>query len=227
MGASLALIIYNGLSPDDFDAENRQRVATLRPSAGSRYDRFQQTYRSDPVAFIHDCVDWEGGSPADYQDDILSRLIDKRRVAVRASHGIGKTATAALAILRFSLTRDGDDWKIPITASAWRQLSKFLWPEVHKWARRLHWSAIGRQPFDPRKELLTQNMHLATGEAFPLASDESALMEGAHADHLLFVYDEGKAIPDATWDATEGAFAGTGEALALAISTPGPPLGRF
>lgn len=223
----MALIIYNGLSPDDFDADARRQSEALRPSPGSRYARFQLTYRDDPVAFIHDCIDWEGGAPADYQDDILARLISKRRVAVRASHGVGKTMTAAVAILWFALTRDGDDWKIPCTASAWRQLSKYLWPEVHKWTRRIHWSAIGRAPFDPRKELLTLNMHLATGEAFALASDEAALMEGAHADRLLYIYDEAKTVPDATWDATEGAFAGTGEALALAISTPGPPLGRF
>src|SRR3972149_5152792 len=79
----------------------------------------------------------------------------------------------------------------------------------------------------PRPELLTPTPRLATGEAFALASDEAANMEGAHADHLMYVYDEAKVVPDDTWDATEGAFAGTGEALALAISTPGPPLGRF
>ena len=227
MGESLALIIYNGLSPDDFSAESQRQVAALRPSIGSRYDHFQHTYRDDPAAFIHDCVDWEGGAPADYQTDIAERLVEHGRVSVRASHSIGKTAAAALALLWFALTRDGDDWKIPTTASNWRQLSKFLWPEVHKWARRLHWSAIGRPPFDPRTEMLTLNLRLATGEAFAMASDDSASMEGAHADRLMFIYDEAKAIPDETWDATEGAFAGQGEALALAISTPGPPLGRF
>src|SRR3972149_5152790 len=70
LGESLALIIYNGLSPDDFSAESQRQVAALRPSIGSRYDHFQHTYRDDPAAFIHDCVDWEGGSPADYQPDI-------------------------------------------------------------------------------------------------------------------------------------------------------------
>src|SRR3972149_4282876 len=187
----------------------------LRVDPGTPYGRFQPPSRDDPAAFIHDCVDWEGGSPADYQTDIAERLISKRRVGVRAAHAVGKTTTAAIVILWFALTRDGDDWKIPCTASAWRQLSKYLWPEIHKWARRLHWSAIGRPPFDPRTELLTLTPRLATGEAFALASDEAANMEGAHADHLMYVYDEAKVVPDDTWDATEGAFAGTGEALAL------------
>jgi len=44
------------------------------------------------------------------------------------------TAMAAWVILWFALTREaeGTDWKIPVTASAWRQLSKFLMPELHK-----------------------------------------------------------------------------------------------
>jgi len=43
---------------------------------------------------------------------------------------------------------------------------------------------------------------------------------------VVYVYDEAKAIPDKTWDASEGAFA-SGEAFALAISTPGVTSGRF
>src|SRR3989304_4567584 len=143
LGESLALIIYNGLSPDDFSAESQRQVAALRPSIGSRYDHFQHPYRDAPAAFIHDCVDWEGGSPADYQTDIAERLISKRRVAVRASHAVGKTTTAAIVILWFALTRDGDDWKIPCTASALRQLSKYLWPEIHQGAWPLPWARHG------------------------------------------------------------------------------------
>jgi hypothetical protein len=127
--------------------------------------------------------------------------------------------------LWFALTRDGQDWKIPTTASAWRQLTKFLWPEIRKWARLLKWDAIGRDPFS-RYELLKLNMDLDTGEAFAVASDTPELIEGAHADHILYIFDESKAIQDATFDAAEGAFS-TGEAYALAISTPGEPSGRF
>jgi len=47
-----------------------------------------------------------------------------------------------------------------------------------------------------------------------------------HADRLLYVFDEAKAIPGPTWDAAEGALA-SGDCYALAISTPGEPQGRF
>ena len=88
-----------------------------------------------------------------------------------------------------------------------------------------------RGPFTSQ-ELTTLQLKLTTGQAFAVASDNEALIEGAHASALLYVYDESKAIPDKTWDAVEGAFANAGEetgkvAYAFAISTPGPPIGRF
>jgi hypothetical protein len=190
---------------------------------------FKRKYRNDRVAFIHDCIDWrEGEQPAKYQDDIFGALDEHRRVAVRGPHGIGKTAIAALAVLHFALTRDGEDWKCPTTASAWRQLSKFLWPEIHKWSRRLQWEKVLRQPLT-QNELQTLNLKLTTGEAFAVASSNFELIEGAHADELLYVFDEAKAISNGIFDAAEGAFSGgeSTEAFALAISTPGEPSGRF
>jgi len=161
---------------------------------------------------------------------MMALLPEKKRVSARGPHGLGKTAMAAWTILWFSLTRDGDDdWKIPTTASAWRQLTKYLWPEVRKWARRLRWDMVGREQFSERLELLTLSLKLETGEAFALASNDVSAIEGAHATSLLYIFDEGKAIPPDIWDGAEGAFASpeTGEAMALAISTPGEPVGRF
>lgn len=194
---------------------------------------FQKTYRLNPTAFIHDCFQWRRGeTPAFYQDEIATDLITFKRESVRGPHGLGKTALASWVVLWFALTRDGDDWKIPTTASAWRQLTKFLWPEIHKWARKLRWDIIGREPFDPRRELQTLSLKLATGEAFAVASDDPTLIEGAHADHLLYLFDEAKSIKSETFDAAEGAFSNAGEdtageAFALAVSTPGEPQGRF
>ena len=143
------------------------------------------------------------------------------------------TSENAWLVIWWALTRDalGVDWKAITTASAWRQLDKFLWPEIHKWVPRLDWEKIARRPFD-RRELMKLSLQLRTGEAFAAACEDPAKIEGAHADHLLFIYDEAKAVPAATFDACEGAFAGAGadtrqEALALASSTPGPPEGRF
>ena len=156
----------------------------------------------------------------------MSYFPEYRRVSVRGPHGLGKTALMSWDIWWYALTRDGEDWKIPTTASAWRQLTKFLWPEIHKWGRLLDWEKIQREPLTQKKELMSLSLKLGTGEAFAMASDNSALMEGAHAGNLLYIFDESKTIPNDTWDSTEGAFS-TGDAFWLACSTPGEPNGRF
>lgn len=191
-------------------------------------------YRDDPAGFVTDCIHWpHGRGPTEYQLDNLRALVKHGRLAVRGPHGLGKTAENAWVVLWFALTRDaaGDDWKCPTTASAWRQLTHYLWPEIRKWARKLDWEKIGRTPFT-RFELLALNLKLRTGEAFAVASDNPATIEGVHADQVLYIFDEAKTIPQETFDAAEGAFSGAGddtaqEAYALASSTPGPPMGRF
>lgn len=193
----------------------------------NRYQLFQEKYFDDPAGFARNCISWKPDESglAPYQERALMKLPEKRRVSVRGPHGLGKSALMAIAILWFALTRDGRDWKIPITASVWRQLSRFLMPELHKWARRLNWFSIGRSGFTEH-ELLTLNLKLSTGEAFALASSRPDLIEGAHADELLYIFDESKSVADSTWDSAEGAFS-VGSCYWLACSTPGEPSGRF
>ncbi len=200
---------------------------TVRELAGRAAEAGLRRYRDDPALFVRECIAWRPGEgPTEYQTEILDQLVARRRVAVRGPHSLGKTALAAWVILWFALTREGEDWKIPCTASAWRQLTHYLFPELRKWARRLRWDRLGRGPFDSTRELLALSLKLTTGEAFAVASDTPAFIEGAHADHLLYVFDEAKSIPAATFDAAEGAFA-SGDCYGLAISTPGEPQGRF
>jgi hypothetical protein len=196
----------------------------------ARYDRIQTRkaarYQNDPLAWLHDHMDFAGDAPAEYQERILNDLFAHSRVAVRAPRGSGKTTPAAWALLHFANTRT-DDWKVPTTAGSWLQLSKFLWPEVHKWAKRLRWDRLGRDPYSLRTELLQLRLSLPGGEAFAINSDQPSLLEGAHARSMLAIVDEGKAVPDASWDAIEGYFSDPGEKRVLALSVPGAPAGRF
>jgi hypothetical protein len=191
-------------------------------------------YLNDPVAFSREAIRWGPGEGlAGYQEDTMASLPVRRRVAVRGPHGLGKSTTAAITVLWFATTRDAArlDWKVITTASAWRHLSVYLWPEIHKWARRIRWDVLGRPPFTIH-ELLAMNLKLAEGAASAVASSKPELIEGAHADSLLYLIDEAKIVMDGVWDAIEGAFSGGRtegypEAFALAISTPGAPVGRF
>ncbi len=202
--------------------ELQSTLVALRGSVGSQY-------HDDIEAWLYDCISWpEGQGPAEYQLDILTRLQTGKRVAVRAPRGSGKTAPASWAALWFASTRDGiEDWKVPITAGSWLQLRQFTWPEIHKWVKRIRWAKFGRKIPDARTELHKMDMDLSTGSAFAINSAEPDLLEGAHASALLAIVDEGKVVPEASWDAIEGYFSDPGDKYALALSVPGAPAGRF
>jgi hypothetical protein len=194
----------------------------------SRLDRWWNS----PVAWAADCL--PGVNLAPYQAEILDALPAKRRVAVRGPHGLGKSFKGSLLVNWFATTRElrGADWKIITTASAWRHLEVYLWPEIHKWAGRIDFTTLGRAPYNPRTELLDLRLKLDHGAATAVASNQPERIEGAHAEELLYLLDEAKIIPPATWDSIEGAFSNAGpdtrdNAYAFAMSTPGPPSGRF
>lgn len=214
------------------------RAADLLDPASTGYIDLEP-YWYDPVGFVDEFI--PRLQLTDYQRECLSYVCTDKKVCVRGPHGLGKTAMVAGGlVLWFALTREdmcrknGGDWKCVTTASVYRQLEKFLWPEVRKWARNggIEWLKLGREPFSRRYELITTQLKLEHGEAFAVSSDEEGNIEGAHADHLLYVIDEGKSVKAETFDAVEGAFSGAGadtinEAYCFVISTPGEPTGRF
>lgn len=211
------------------DLDRLQHLRTLYDRrARARTRQLRAIYGENPVAWVHDFIQYREDEDGltDYQEEALGRLVTERRVAVRAPRGGGKTAPAAKTILWFANTFDGEDWKVVTTAGAWRQLIKFLWPEIHKWARRLDWEKLGRKPYT-QYELQNLSLKLGTGEAFAVASDNPDLIEGAHAEYLLTIVDEAKAVPAKSWDAIEGYFSDPGFKLCLAQSVPGEAAGRF
>ncbi len=189
-----------------------------------RTEKLRKTYGEDPVAWVHDFI--PSFDLVEYQAEALEKLALDHRVAIRAPRGAGKTAPASLATLWFANTYDGLDWKVVSTAGGWRQLIKFLWPEIHKWARAIDFEKLGR-PRYTNLELQGLSLKLNTGEAFGVASDNPDLIEGAHAENLLTIIDEAKAVPAKSWDAIEGYFSDPGHKLVLALSVPGEPAGRF
>ena len=203
-------------------------------SGSTEYKRFQKMYSRDRIAFAYDVMPEVAQTLAPYQEEILG-LFDEghTRVAVKGPHGLGKTFLAAILVHHAILTAE-EDAKVPTTASAWRQLEKYLWPEIRKLEKYIAWHVVGRPSYDRNTEFFQLSIKLQDRgvEAFALASDDHTTLEGAHAKRILFVFDEAKTIPAPTWDALEGAFSSEGmddvhEALAFAISTPGDPAGRF
>lgn len=188
-------------------------------------------WMDSPTTWARECLNVD---LAGYQGEVLDALPERKRVAVRGPHGLGKSFMGAVLVNWFATTRNlaGRDWKIITTASAWRHLEVYLWPEIHKWAGRIDFTTLGMAPYNQRTELLDLRLKLSHGAATAVASNQPERIEGAHAEELLYLLDEAKIVPPATWDSIEGAFSNAGpdtsdNAYAFAMSTPGPPSGRF
>lgn len=210
-------------------ARLRERNRTLAARAG--YRAFQQRYFDHPDDFMADCINWpNNGGPTFYQLETAHDLALYRRVGVKGPRRLGKTADAALILLWFALTRDElFDWKAVITAGVGRQVTQYFWPEVHRWARRLRWDIIGREPFNLHDELMLNSMRMKTGLAFGAVSNDPSFIEGVGAPQFLVILDEAKSVSDAVFDTLEAAMVDTEDSTsyALALSTPGKPIGRL
>lgn len=197
----------------------------------NKFQQFKRLYWNDRVAFVHDCMPEYSKTITPYQEEALGYYDEGyTRVTIRGPHGLGKTFLASIFVHHSILTAP-EDCKVPTTASAWRQLEKYLWPEIHKSARHIDWTVVGREPYRA-DELMVRNIKMGDAEAFAMSSDDETTLEGAHATRIATVFDEAKTIQAATWDALEGAFSTEGlshhhEVYVLAISTPGEPSGRF
>lgn len=194
-------------------------VYVLKQRKNDPFNLHREKYNCRPLDWIDDHV--EVDLPR-YMRKAFGAIQDgARKIAIQGPHGIGKTVFASLLILWVGTV--SADCKIPTTASAWRQLTRFLWPEIHKWYGKVNWQKIGRAP-----ELLTQEAHWGPeATAFAVACTNAATIEGAHAKRVCYVYDEAKTIPPKTWDASQGAFSTPGDHLQVALSTPADESGEF
>lgn len=188
------------------------------------------------VAFVEDILGVNARNKQEvkpYQKRILRKFYRDKRLAVKSLHGVGKTAMAAWIVLWMITTAEGEV-KVITTASRWNQLRDYLWPEIRKWAlsQTANWDKLGITMRDDY-EVLNQMIKLGYNKrATAISPDKPASIEGAHADTLLYVFDEAKSIPDTIFDSVEGAFASAGDdtsysAYAFVISTPGVSLGQF
>lgn len=205
-------------------ADLEQRAAHVRGAASRER---HELYARRPSAFCTECITMPPGRTwAPYQLDVLDTLAEHGRAAVRGPRGMGKTTIASAAVHWFARTREalGLDWKILTTAGVFRHLYRALWPEVHKWAPRVGGLYL---PLRPERELLTAAIQLPHGAAFAAVARNPDMIESAHADQLLIIVDEAKSVPDAIFDALEGSLTGEEGQYVLALSTPGPPAGRF
>jgi phage terminase large subunit len=100
-------------------------------------DMLQQllhAWMHDPVKFVRGAI---GVEPDPWQADVLDAVEAHDNVAIRAAHGVGKTAVLSWAIVWFLMTRPLA--KVPTTAPTFnKQVRDVLWAEVHRTLRLLN-----------------------------------------------------------------------------------------
>ncbi len=206
--------------------EQRLRLAGQQGAITELFQQYRTAARKwsgEPVLFTEDVL----GLKCDpWQADVLQALMVHDNVAIRACHGVGKTAIEAAAILWFTVCRPY--CKVPTTAPTFnKQVRDILWAEIHlRWMEAKKRAPWLTQYFDISTTRFQSKISKETWFAVGIASSEPLNIEGYHAPYLMAVFDEAKAIKNPIWDAIEG-MRTTQSAKLLAASTPGGPIGHY
>ena len=190
----------------------------------------------DPLVFILFAFRWGEGElkghegPDKWQRDVIDEIRSSIRsdntkafqAAVASGHGIGKGALSAWIIIWAMATRSHLNGVV--TANTKVQLETKTWRELAVWHKRcllknwFEWTA-------------TKFYHVGHPEtwftaAIPWSEKNPEAFAGQHGEHVLIIYDEASAIPDAIWEVSEGAMTTPG-AMRLAFGNPTRNTGRF
>lgn len=159
-----------------------------------------------------------GFEPWSKQKEILKALRRHKRVAVRSCHGVGKTATAATAVLDFMTE---GPCRVITTAPTWSQVEQLLWREI---AVRHSKIPGGKDAFGKlfKSSLEVRSDWFAMG----LSTDKPERFQGHHAPRMMLVVDEASGVDEAIYEAAEG-FLTADEARVLLIGNPTRPAGTF
>lgn len=177
-------------------------------------------YRDDPVGFVRHVL---GVRPEPYQEEVLRACAEDPRVAWRAAHGVGKTATLAWILLWWLLTRPFA--RVLVLAPAFeRQVGRYLLPEVKKWIR----NAPEALPVIVRANSVEVVGFEREWFALGVQATDSTMVEGGHAPSLAVLADEAKGLDAQVVAALHGTQTDIGrDRLYVLTSVPGGPSGPF
>lgn len=191
------------------------KPATSPAEAKAALERMQR----DPLFVVSEVL---GCFPWSKQREIIESIRDNPRTAVRSCHGVGKTYTAAIAVVTFLLTHPHS--RVITTAPTWYQVEFLLWQEIRR--------VVGDSKTPLGIVPLTTQIKIAEGWfAIGLSTDRPERFAGQHARYVLVVIDEGSGVDDAIFESAEGYFTAGGNegtiARLLTISNPTRITGQF
>ncbi len=169
-------------------------------------------YIDHPVEFSEDCVLRGVNSRRikgqeifldQQQKDLMNAVAKYKRVGCKKGHGTGGSMALSLIIIWFLITRP-PPVRVPCTAPTHHQLADILWPEISYW--------LNQSYLIPFLEWTTEYVYIKNERetkyavARTVARGQSENLQGFHADHLLFIIDEGFGIKDEmVWQVIQGA----------------------
>jgi phage terminase large subunit len=166
-----------------------------------------------------------------YQADALREMSKPQYIALPWSNGAAKTATAALIVL-WMLDCFPDSICLT-TAGTWSQLKEQLWREIARWGSMLK----DGQEITVSRIDKTQ-IDIGPGwAAFGRAADRPETFEGVHAENLMVLVDEAKAVQPDIFDSIRRIGRGNEKRdedgnlknrfWCIFLSSPGSPIGPF
>lgn len=173
----------------------------MEQTTEDRYTKLIEFYRYNPVAFVEDCL---GVTPTPQQAELLSAISKKKFVSVKAGHGVGKSASAAMLTYWFLCTRAKPI--IVITAPSASQIKGSLWVRVSEYYHKL--DPLFRNNFELLSEQVVHReyRHEWQVSARTTRKENASSLQGTHADNLLFIVDEAAGVIDELYETILGSF---------------------
>lgn len=179
-------------------------------------------YERDPLGFVEDIL---GGRPKAWQRRFLRHVGEgKRRISIKAGHGVGKSTAVAWVLIWSACCRFPQ--KSVVTAPTAPQLFDALFAELKSWVSRLPPQIkVLFNSYSDRVELKA-----APDDSFISArtsnSDRPEAMSGVHSAFVLLVADEAPGIPEAVFENSVGSMSGPGATMIL-VGNPTRLTGLF
>jgi len=186
------------------------------------FEDFIRLYRNDPVKFVRVVL---RETPLKWQEELLRKIAaGKRRISVRAGHGVGKSTVCSWAIVWVMCTRFPQ--KCVMTAPTAGQLFDALFSELKAQVNKL--PPVLRDSFDVLSDRIS--LKAAPESSFASArtssSERPEALAGIHSENVLLTVDEASAVPEPVFEAAAGSMSGH-SACTILIGNPTRNSGLF
>lgn len=198
-----------------------QLFDSINQEFATEKETFSQ-YQDDPVGFGENVL---GETFTDEVKILMESVRDNPVTVAQSSNAVGKThAAGRIAVWWFKIFTDSQIYTAAAPPES--NLKKLLWGEIG--------GTIEKHP-DLFKGDTPTNLHVSrsaqsflTGVTIPMSGTEAqreAKFSGKHSPHLLFILDEGDAIPDEVYRGIESCMSG-GFARLLVMFNPRAEVGE-